>query len=168
MSMSKPCALCAYENNGWGEPPCATCGPENPNFRAKLLGKEEEVFNKPVTGTSPEGLPMFDIEQSKTAVKFDGDKLPVHLVPIEAVHSLARVLQFGAKKYAARNWEKGMEWHRLYRAAINHLMLWFHNPDPDPESGLSHLDHAMACVSFLATYEARGIGVDDRPFKTKE
>ena len=95
--------------------------------------------------------------------KFDGDKDPWHLVPWEAMKALVLVLRFGAGKYGERNWEKGMAWSRCFAALHRHLFAWWTKEGPDPETGYSHLWHALCCVVFLITYELRGIGTDDRP-----
>lgn len=67
------------------------------------------------------------------------------------------------KENGARNWELGMDWSRLHRAALNHVISWGLRDEIDEESGLSHLFHAICCLLFLAAYELRGIGNDDRP-----
>jgi hypothetical protein len=97
-------------------------------------------------------------------IKHDAGKLPMHLIPPEAVFALASVLKFGADKYGERNWEKGMSWSRLFGAAMRHLWSWWRMEDKDSETGFSHLWHAMACIAFLLTYEERAdFGNDDRP-----
>ena len=45
---------------------------------------------------------------AKEGVKFDTSKLPIGLVPPESIYAMASVLDYGARKYAPRNWEKGM------------------------------------------------------------
>lgn len=95
--------------------------------------------------------------------KNDAGKPPLHLIPPEFLYAVAEILDFGAKKYAPRNWEKGLDWSRCYRAAIGHLFDWFARKGPDPETGKSHLWHAACCVMFLVCYEIRQTGTDDRP-----
>jgi hypothetical protein len=95
--------------------------------------------------------------------KDDGGKPPLHLIPPEFLYAIAEILDFGQRKYAPRNWEKGLDWSRVYRAAIGHLFDWFARKGPDPETGKSHLWHAACCVMFLVCYEIRGTGADDRP-----
>jgi hypothetical protein len=46
-------------------------------------------------------------EAPKEGVKHDTDKVRVELYPPEALLATSRVLTFGAKKYAERNWERG-------------------------------------------------------------
>lgn len=94
--------------------------------------------------------------------KFDRDKIPMELLPTEALREIAKVLRFGAKKYDPWNWKKGMRWSRLAGAALRHLYAWLEREDKDPESDLSHLAHLGCCVLFLLAYETLGIGIDDR------
>jgi len=96
-------------------------------------------------------------------VKFDSDKLPYHLIAPEFLQAVAEILAFGESKYGARNWEKGMAWHRPYRACLGHLFDWWSGKNLDDETGKSHLWHAACCVMFLVTYEERNTGKDDRP-----
>lgn len=95
--------------------------------------------------------------------KDDHSKPRMDLIPPEALEQLAAVLSFGAKKYDDRNWEKGMKWSRVYAATLRHLLSWWKGEEKDPESGFSHLSHALCCIAFLVTYEARSRGTDDRP-----
>lgn len=97
--------------------------------------------------------------------KFDGGKTPLHLIPPELLEEVGKVLQFGAAKYGERNWEQGMDWSRVFSALQRHTWAWWGGEDLDPETGLSHLTHAAACISFLVAYNARGVGKDDRPLQ---
>ncbi len=95
--------------------------------------------------------------------KDDGGKDPWHLLPVDAVRAVVKVLAFGAAKYAPRNWEAGLAWSRCYAAALRHLTAWWEGECADPETGMSHLWHAGCCVMFLIAFELRGTGSDDRP-----
>lgn len=95
--------------------------------------------------------------------KDDGGKLPLHLLPIDAIEQITAVLDFGARKYEPRNWEKGMAWSRVFGALMRHMFAWWRGEKADPETGLSHLAHAGCCIFFLLAYEHRKIGEDDRP-----
>lgn len=95
--------------------------------------------------------------------KDDSGKSPYELIAPELLESTAQVLQFGAVKYDARNWEKGMRWGRVFGAAMRHMWAWWRGEKADPETGFSHLAHAACCVMFLLAYEQRQIGTDDRP-----
>lgn len=96
-------------------------------------------------------------------VKHDAAKPPLHLLPPDALYAITEILDFGAKKYAPRNWELGLDWSRVYRATLGHLFKWWMRAGPDEETGKSHLWHAGCCILFLIAYELRGVGGDDRP-----
>lgn len=94
--------------------------------------------------------------------KKDEGKIRLDLIPPELLTSVGEILTFGAIKYSERNWEKGMKWGRVYGALMRHLWKWWKGEDLDDETGKSHLWHAGCCIAFLITYEARGVGEDDR------
>lgn len=112
----------------------------------------KEIELKTVVGTMPTG----------TALKFDGGKLPLHLLSTEAMNQTAAVLAFGAEKYAAHNWRKGFVWSRPLSAAMRHITAFNAGEDKDPESGLSHLAHAACCIMFLLEFEKTHKELDDR------
>ena len=102
-------------------------------------------------------------EPTQAGVKFDDDKVRMDLLPTDAMWAWAEILTFGAVKYSARNWELGMDWSRVYGGLMRHITAWWGGEDNDPETGKSHLAHAMCCISFLLAYHIRGVGNDDRP-----
>lgn len=65
-----------------------------------------------------------------------------------AATDLARVMEFGARKYSRNNWRLGFNDSRLLDAAMRHLTQWFDNPTDD-ESGFDHRAHAMFEISAL-------------------
>lgn len=95
-------------------------------------------------------------------IKHDQGKPPIDLVPKELIEEVSKVLGFGATKYARFNWLNGMDWSRVYAAAMRHLLAWNSGEDIDPESNLPHLAHAGCCIAFLLTYQERNLGTDDR------
>jgi len=97
-----------------------------------------------------------------SALKFDTDKLPVNLLSSEALLQTAAVLKFGADKYNEHNWRQGFAWSRPLAAAMRHIMAFNDGEDKDPESGLSHLAHAMCCIMFLLEFEKTHKELDDR------
>lgn len=78
------------------------------------------------------------------------------LLPRAALDVVAEVYEFGAHKYADHNWRRGYEWSKSYDALQRHLTAWWDGEDKDPESGLSHLGHAMFHIFALATWEREG------------
>ena len=100
----------------------------------------------------------------KQGIKHDADKLRYDLVPPEALEEIVKILTLGAAKYTDRNWEKGINYGRVYGALMRHMQAFWRGEDKDIESGLSHLSHAGCCLFFLLTYERREmVEFDDRP-----
>ncbi len=96
-------------------------------------------------------------------VKYDQNKVRVDLVPVSGIQAAARAFSYGATKYAPWNWTLGMAWLRLYGATLRHLFSWAVREHKDPESGLCHLDHALASLMMLQAHVEKGLGTDDRP-----
>jgi len=94
--------------------------------------------------------------------RYDEGKLRYGLIPTDSMREVTKVFTMGAKKYADRNWEKGMAWSRTYEAMQRHLQAWWSGESRDPESGYSHMAHAVVNGLFLIAYELRDIGTDDR------
>lgn len=100
---------------------------------------------------------------NKGGVKYDDGKIRLELLPPELVFGVSSVLTHGAKKYADRNWELGMDWSRPFAGALRHLWKWWSGEHLDADSGLPHLHHAATNIAFLIAYEERDTGTDDRP-----
>ena len=73
------------------------------------------------------------VKPTGTALKFDSDKLPLHLLSTEAMNQTAAVLAFGAEKYAAHNWRKGFVWSRPLSAAMRHITCLLYTSDAADE-----------------------------------
>lgn len=84
------------------------------------------------------------------AIKYDGEKPRMDLLDPLALEGLAKVLTFGAQKYAAHNWRKGIANTRLIAAMLRHMFAIMRGEDIDPESGLPHIDHVGCCWMFLS------------------
>lgn len=98
----------------------------------------------------------------KRALKYDKGKVPLELLPTQALEEMAKVLAYGKIKYAEWNWSKGFKWGRLIGAAMRHLFAWQRGEDRDPETNLSHLAHLGCCVLFLLQHQISKLGKDDR------
>lgn len=87
--------------------------------------------------------------------KFDEGKARYDLVPPEGIHGVAQVLTYGASKYGDRNWERGIEYGRLFAATMRHMWSWWRGEVFDRESGHSHLAHAATNIFMLMAFESR-------------
>lgn len=102
----------------------------------------------------------------KQGLKYDGEKIRFELLAGDALRGTAKVLTFGAKKYKDRNWEKGINYSRVFGALQRHLWSWFQGDDIDEETSINHLHHASCCIMFLQAYIERSMdNFDDRPGK---
>ena len=80
------------------------------------------------------------------------------LIPFQGLMRLARQYEEGAKKYADRNWEKGMPISRYCDAAMRHLVKYIDGWDDE--------DHAAAVVwNMMAVmhHECELPGMQDLP-----
>lgn len=82
-------------------------------------------------------------------------------VPLEAVAAGAAALEYGAKKYAHRNWEKGLPWQQMIDSLKRHIDDFERRNETD-ESGLHQVCMIMASAMMLSASVVRGIGEDDR------
>lgn len=112
------------------------------------INTTQDVFSTVTMASTP------SVEDSTVAIKFDSGKTDWSLMPFEAVEEINKVLEFGAKKYAAHNWTTGdgFRYTRVLNSLFRHLFAWSRGEDLDPESGLSHLAHAGCNIIFLLYY----------------
>lgn len=75
----------------------------------------------------------------------------------------ARVFGFGAQKYAAWNWTKGMPWSVPAGCALRHQLRIWEGETLDDESGLAHRGHLLCNIIMLVHYETYFREGDDRP-----
>lgn len=109
----------------------------------------------------------------------------MHTIDPSFILGIAKVSEFGARKYHMRNFlmPPGMTWSDVYGSLMRHLMAFWngeeldvgpngeHGPYPDdPEidmkwSGLPHIDMAAWNMMALCTYAHRSVykAGDDRP-----
>lgn len=85
-----------------------------------------------------------------SGTKHDQEKVRLDLIDAEAIEGLAKVLTFGAQKYAAHNWRGGISNSRLLAAMLRHTFAIMRGEYTDPESGLPHIDHVGCCWMFLS------------------
>lgn len=114
------------------------------------------------------GAPELPAKDWSGGTKYDTGKPPLSLIDRHALEEIAQVLAFGAKKYDAHNWRKGIQYSRLLDAALRHLYAFADGEDTDPESGLSHVAHAGCCVVFLLGMLHDMPSMDDRHRKVQD
>jgi hypothetical protein len=107
-------------------------------------------------------LESLSTKATSAGLKYDAGKPSLELIDTEAEIELAKVLDFGARKYNAHNWRNGIQWSRTIGAALRHLRAFNAGEDKDPETGLSHVAHAMCNCMFLLYFETHHKELDDR------
>ena len=98
----------------------------------------------------------------EVGLRYNEGKPRVDLLPPDALLALGEVYEVGAKKYAERNWEKGMSWQTVLGCLLRHTFKFMLGEDRDEESGLLHSQHIAWNALALLTYQLRNIGIDDR------
>ena len=91
--------------------------------------------------------------------KSDDGKLQLSSVPPEAIVAIAKIREYGNKKYAdPQNWRRVLP-EKFHEAMLRHCLACWEDPFAvDPESGLPHLWHLMCNGAFLCAMmkEAKG------------
>ena len=110
-------------------------------------------------------MPVGDVNSTErgSGARFNDGKTRFDLIPLSALKDCADVFEYGAEKYAAWNWAKGMDWSVPYACMLRHLEAWYRGEDTDPESGLPHLGHVMCNLIMLSHYAKNYKDGDDRP-----
>jgi hypothetical protein len=90
-------------------------------------------------------------------VKYDDKKIQMELLPLRELQEVARVLTYGAKKYAPDNWKKVANAKERYTGALlRHLTeyregnVFDHETCPDP---LRHIAQVACNALFLLYFE---------------
>ncbi len=113
-----------------------------PHKSAALNDAGFETFNRnqPQTSLNPPEI---------GGIKHDNGKPDLSHISLLLVEEVARVREFGAKKYSRGNWLKGFKYTRSIAAALRHIFAFSSGENLDPESGLSHIAHAVCCLEHL-------------------
>lgn len=165
MKESRSCTNCAWHPTVLGvtsldQAPsqCWTCSanPARPGWTPRQ--HDTVVWNiKPYIEDTP--APQ---DETTGGLKFDTNKPRMDLLDRQWLEDVASVLGFGAQKYEAHNWRKGLQQSRLIGAALRHLHAHNSGEDMDPESGLPHLAHASCCLMFASYMAKSRPDMDDR------
>jgi hypothetical protein len=95
--------------------------------------------------------------------KYDGGKPRMDLLPPNAIMEVAKVLAFGAEKYAPENWRKLEDLQNRYTgASLRHVFAHMDKERLDKETHLSHLAHAICCLLFKLEIELEETSEEER------
>jgi hypothetical protein len=104
------------------------------------------------TDPSLKRAPESDFSQG---VKYDGNKIQMELLPLRELREVARVLTYGAKKYAPDNWKKVSNAKERYTGALlRHLTEYREGNAFDYETCSDPLRHIaqVACNALFLLY----------------
>lgn len=88
------------------------------------------------------------------SAKADCGKPQLSLVPTKILEAIARVREYGNRKYKSKDNWKTVEIERYRDAAFRHWAQYIDDPKScDEESGLPHLWHVACNISFLVSLE---------------
>ena len=153
------CDTCFYEERNVSEEPCSTCHAYK-NWVAidvfKNIDNHGEAMAKRVIQYDPKDVafPRGIGIQSAGGVKYDNDKPQWSLLPFKALKEVVDVLTYGAKKYAPDNWKKVPNARQRYiDAGFRHFTAYVAGEKLDPETGKSHIAHAICCLLYLLAFE---------------
>jgi len=86
--------------------------------------------------------------------KHDQGKPRWDLLPFDAVEEVVKVYTFGATKYDAWNWTKGIKYSRIAAAMFRHwVKWWWRGLVNDEETKCHHLASVIWCGLALLHYE---------------
>lgn len=92
-------------------------------------------------------------------------KVPWSVLPLQALGGAALALLEGARKYGRHNYRPAGVRASIYIDAVmaRHIPAWWEGQDIDPDSGLNHIDKAIASLLVLRDSMLQGNWIDDRP-----
>jgi len=96
-------------------------------------------------------------------------KVPMSVISAPVLMEIGLGMMEGARKYGRHNYRvAGVRASVYYDAAMRHLTAFWEGEDIDPDSGLSHVSKALACLSVLRDSMIMGNWKDDRPPKHED
>lgn len=91
-------------------------------------------------------------------------KVPFSTVPARVVAEVGLAMLEGSRKYGRHNYRvAGVRASVYYDALLRHMTAWWEGEDIDPESGISHVVKAAACLFVLRDAMTNDKLTDDRP-----
>lgn len=142
----------------------------DPNWEERLKKQQQAMdaaYSSSHTGAFAQAMEeKFFPPPSKTepGLRYDAGKPRYDLIPAIPLDDLAALYEYGAKKYAERNWEKGMSWGRCFASLMRHAWAFWRGENYDVESGFHHMTHVAWNAMALVEYSKRALGTDDRAF----
>jgi hypothetical protein len=153
-------SVCAKCGEIYGEPYAKQCS----CFYEAKLQKDEN----PNVGYQQPSL-ISNVKDSNPKDSVGIKKVPFSTVPAPVIAEIGLAMLEGARKYRRHNYRAiGVRASVYVDACMRHLTAWWEGESIDPDSGLSHLVKAAACLVVLRDAQILDKMVDDRPPKHKD
>lgn len=109
--------------------------------------------------------PTADVKASNPKDIIGSRKLPFSVLPWRVLTNIALAMLEGASKYGRHNYRAvGVRASVYFDAVVaRHLTSWWEGEDIDADSGLHHIDKAIAGLMVMRDSMLAGNFVDDRP-----
>lgn len=130
-------------------------GELNQEEKNEIESKIKKVFNQSNPGVifSQQPVPKQETTAAENkAMRFNSGKLQWSLVHYKSLEPMVKVLMFGAKKYSADNWKKGLDNKQILESLQRHLAAIMDGEEYDRESGLPHIGHIMCNAMFFSYF----------------
>ena len=85
-------------------------------------------------------------------LRYNEGKRKWSLVHFKSLEPMIEVLEYGATKYAPKNWQKGLEKDEILESLQRHVAKLFDGEEIDQESGLHHIGHIMCNAMFYSYF----------------
>ena len=89
------------------------------------------------------------------ALRYNEGKPKWSYVHYASLEPMIRVMEFGAKKYAPKNWQNQMDTTEILESMQRHLAALMDGEEFDKESGLPHMGHIQANAMFYNFHKAK-------------
>ena len=125
-----------------GRSPCTSIG------AAIGLPSERRIYQA--------GVDKLSKNETLEGVKYDSDKIQMELLPLRELQEVARVLTYGAKKYAPDNWKKVPNLKERYAGALlRHFTAYREGVTFDHETCPNPLRHIaqVACNALFLLWQ---------------
>lgn len=179
--MDRDCRRCEFILQSGDKEPCVGCGPNHSKWTQRVsearcdyceymtLRKDGEMPCDQCGALGVDGgFPSFSPAKLPSSPEKDrGDrhnagKPRMSLLPPGPIIEVMRVAEYGSRKYADRNWEKGLSYSEILDCLFRHALKWMGRERMDQESNCHHLAHVVWNALALMQMEVSRPDLDDR------
>ena len=103
-------------------------------------------------------------------IQLKKDRPSYSVLPNRALRGVIHAFRNGVEKYGRLNWRDtgSCAASTYFDATMDHITAWWEGEDNASDSGLNHLDHAIACLLIIRDNQMANALDDDRPLPLEE